>query len=256
MKMKNTRHHKKYILIIDDSNAVREALWRILNDHFKVFLASSAWEGLKMLSRDIDLVFLDLILPDLNGLEVLRQIKTEHPSIPVVIITGYSTEQTCINAFRIGARDYIKKPFNDDEILQKAELLTNIFVAQKRRPISLSENNVKDDYSHKDIPSHILRGIMEVKDYIDKNLTNPLDLSDASRMAGINRTYFAKYFKLATCCTFKDYIDTIRLERARDLLENKDIKIADIAESVGYTPKHFSEVFKKAYGIPPSKLKN
>jgi len=75
-------------------------------------------------------------------------------------------------------------------------------------------------------------------------------------MAGINRTYFAKYFKIVTCCTFKDYIDTIRLKRARDLLENRDLKISDIAASMGYTPKHFSEVFKKVYGIPPSKLKN
>ena len=254
--MKNNRHPQKYILIIDDSNAVREALWRILNGHFKVFLASSAWEGLKMLSRDIDLVFLDLMLPDSNGLEVLRQIKNDYPSIPVIIITGYSTEDTCINAFRIGARDYIKKPFNDDEILQKAELLTNIFVAQKRRHVPLSENNMKDNRNHKDIPSHILNGILKVKDYIDRNHTSPLEFSDASRMAGINRTYFAKYFKLVTCCTFKDYIDTIRLERAKDLLKNKDLKISDIAETVGYTPKHFSEVFKKAYGISPSKLKN
>ncbi len=258
MKTKNSRQLKRNILIIDDSNAVREALWRILNGHFKVFLASSAWEGLKMISKETSLVFLDLILPDSNGLEVLKQIKTRYPSIPVVMITGYSTEETCINAFRRGARDYIKKPFNDDEILQKAELLTNVFVAQKRRPISLPENNMKDDHIHKDVPSHILKGILKVKEYIDKNLTYPLalELSDASRMAGVNRTYFAKYFKIVTTSTFKDYMDTIRLKRARDLLENNDLKISDIASSIGYTPKHFSEVFKKAYGISPSKLKN
>jgi len=133
--MGNTKQIRKYILIIDDSKTVREALWRTLKGHFTVFLASSAWEGLKMLSKDIDLVFLDIILPDSNGLEVLRQIKNDYPSIPVIIITGYSTEETCINAFRIGARDYIKKPFNDYEILHKAELLTNICITKRRKPI-------------------------------------------------------------------------------------------------------------------------
>lgn len=103
---------KKAILIIDDCQVAREILWEILKNQYRVFLAETAFEGLNILSSEIGLAFLDLALPDLHGLEVLKRIKNDYPSIPVVIITAYGTEEACINALRSGARDYIKKPFS------------------------------------------------------------------------------------------------------------------------------------------------
>jgi YesN/AraC family two-component response regulator len=211
---------------------------------------------MKMISKEIGLIFLDIVLPDINGLELLKQIKNEYPSIPVVIITSYSTEDACIDAFRIGARDYIKKPFSSEEILQKAKLLMSAVSTQSRKPFLLSTENKVDDRYRLDIPTHILNGIIKVKNYIDKNYMTPLDLLEASKMAGMNRTYFSKYFKLLTGYTFKDYIDNLRLKKARDLLKNKDLNISEIAEYLGYTPKSFSDAFKRIFGITPKDLKD
>ena len=246
---------KNIILIIDDEEAIRASLNTILKGDYTVHLAADARGGLNLLSEneDIGLIFLDLMLPDLNGLEVLRIIKDKHPSIPVVIITAHSTEEVCINAFRSGARDYIVKPFNVEEVIQKAKTLTSIVASPARRPIPLSfTNNIHNHYQ--DIPDRIIKGIFHVKDYIDKNYAASLNIANASKMAGINRAYFCKYFKAITKLTFKDYLINARLKIARELLKNKKLKINDVAEQIGYSPKYFSETFKKSYGISPKRF--
>lgn len=243
----------KRILIIDDYHAVRETLRIILRNTYEVILTATAHEGLRMLSEDISLVFLDIMLPDLNGLEVLKQIKNNHPSIPVVIITAFGTEEACINAFRWGARDYIKKPFNSEEILQKVEIFMNTVGTERRKPLFIVAKKAANYGHYQSIPTHILSGILKVKDYIDKNYSVQLKLSDACRMAGINRTYFCKYFNLVTEQTFQNYLHAIRFQRAKDLIKNKNLRITDIAERVGYSPKYFSKAFKRHFGTPPNK---
>src|SRR4030043_1567380 len=114
------------LLIIEDCEATRERLWIFFKDSFKVFLAATASEGLSMLSEDIGIVLLDYMLPDKSGFEVLKEIKTRYPSIPVIIITGYGTEEVCQKAFRLGAIDYIKKTFEIDKIRTKEEFLMEI----------------------------------------------------------------------------------------------------------------------------------
>ena len=199
---------KDAVLIIDDCEAVRESLFTILKEDFTVLLAATAHEGLNILSPDIGLIFLDLMLPDLSGLQVIRIIKDKYPSKPVVIITAYSTEDACIKAFRLGARDYIRKPFNVQEIRDKAKILTNMSPSQSRQIAPLLINDIDNCYQN--IPEQILKDILRVKDYISENYIAPLNINSASKMAGINRVYFCRYFKLVTGYTFKDYLVNIK----------------------------------------------
>lgn len=208
------------------------------------------------MSEDISLVFLDLMLPDLNGLEVLRKIKSDYPSIPVIIITAFGTEERCINAVRLVARDYIKKPFNPEEILWKAELLMNTVSTQRRQPLLMSEENIADCKYSQDIPTHILRGILKVKNFIDKNYASSLNLSDACRMAGINRTYFCYFFKRVTGHSFKGYLNNVKVRVAKELLRNRNLSITEIAQLLGYNDSnYFSTIFKKISGASPRHLR-
>lgn len=244
---------EKAILIIDDCELTREILWEILKTHYRVFLASTAWEGIKMLSKEICLVLLDLCLPDLDGLDVLKEIKRDYPSIPVVIITGYGTEERCLNAFRLGARDYIKKPFENEEIPQKVELLLNTVSTERRRPVIMSSEKTNNYMDRKDIPDQILKGIFRVRDYIEKNPRRILCLSDACKLAGLNRAYFCHFFKYITGHSYKSYLHHIKLKAAKELLRNKGLRISDVAEHIGYSTEHFSRAFRKIYGNYPKK---
>ncbi len=106
------------ILIIDDEAFIRENLQRILEkEGYHIILSATGNEGIEITkNEDIDLVLLDLNLPDLNGIEVLKRIKQELPSLLVIVITGYATVDSAVEALKLGAYDYIKKPFKADAI--------------------------------------------------------------------------------------------------------------------------------------------
>jgi YesN/AraC family two-component response regulator len=246
---------RKGILIIEDCEATRERLWMFLKDHFKIFLSATASEGLSMLSEDIGVVLLDYMLPDKSGIDVLKEIKTHYPSIPVIIITGYGTEEVCQSAFRLGAIDYIKKPFDTFQIKAKVEFLMKIssMGSERRQPIFIESQTDRFENTADGIPSDIADGINRAKNYIDKNYIFNVHISEIIKEAGMNRTYFCHYFKLVTGYTFKDYLTNKRLKMAKELLKNKNLRISDVAEQVGYTQKYFSEAFKKSFGFSPKK---
>ena len=253
--MQNNKPKGKGLLIIEDCEVTRERLWIIFKDTFRVLLAATASEGLSTLSEDIGIVLLDYMLPDMSGLDVLKEIKTRHPSIPVIIITGYGTEEVCQKVFRFGAIDYIKKPFDKGEIKAKVEFLMKISNKglERRQPKFIEPLTDGLENTFKGIPSDTLNGIIRAKNYIDKNYIFNVHISEIIKEAGMNRTYFCHYFKLVTGYTFKDYLTTKRLKIAKELLKNKNLRISDVAEQVGYTQKYFSEAFKKSFGIPPKK---
>jgi DNA-binding NtrC family response regulator len=111
--------NKKKILVIDDEEIVRTSCNRTLAPAgFEVHLARNGVEGLKMLEGEtFDLVLTDLKMPDVDGIEVLRKIKEGWPAMEVIIITGYQTVDTAVKAIKLGAFDYIEKPFTPDGLI-------------------------------------------------------------------------------------------------------------------------------------------
>ena len=107
------------VLIIDDENVICQGCKMVLSemgcqcDHFL-----SGAEGLKsLLNNPYDVLLLDMKLKDMNGMEILATIKKAKPELYVIVITGYSTVKNAVTAMKIGANDYISKPFNDDDII-------------------------------------------------------------------------------------------------------------------------------------------
>jgi DNA-binding NtrC family response regulator len=108
---------KLKVLAIDDEAIVLESVRRVLTD-FEVDLAQSSRQGLEWgLSRPYDLVLTDIRMPEIGGMRILRDIKRSRPTVPVVIFTGYATVQSAVQAMKLGAADYIEKPFTPDMLL-------------------------------------------------------------------------------------------------------------------------------------------
>ncbi|MDP2654719.1 MAG: response regulator [Candidatus Omnitrophota bacterium] len=110
------------ILICDDEEGVRESLKLILGDYYELILTTSGEQCLECLrnSKDVKLVLLDIKMPQVNGLEILKEVKAKHPDKKVIIITGYKSVETATEAVRLGASGYIVKPFKAEEILGAA----------------------------------------------------------------------------------------------------------------------------------------
>ena len=106
------------ILIVDDESFICENLERILQEeNYGTVTVQQGQAALKALQdHSIDLVFLDLKLPDIPGLDVLRNIKEMDPDLFVIVMTGYASVESAVEALKLGAYDYIKKPFKADVI--------------------------------------------------------------------------------------------------------------------------------------------
>jgi two-component system response regulator HydG len=139
-----------HILVIDDDKAMRDACFQILSRKgFQVELAASAKQGLSLLERQsFDAILLDLVMPDMDGLEALKKIRALDPDVEVIIITGYGTIQSAVESIKAGAFHFLSKPFVPDDLrnlvdraLEKRRLdLENLYLRQELR--TKDERNV------------------------------------------------------------------------------------------------------------------
>ena len=109
---------KPHILVVDDEMGPRESLKMILNPYYNVHVAERGGQALEIVkNQPVDLVTLDLKMPGLTGINVLEKVKQHDPDIEAIIITGYGSLDTAIEGLRLGAFDYISKPFDVNHIL-------------------------------------------------------------------------------------------------------------------------------------------
>ena len=109
---------KGQILIIDDGPMICQSCKEILEyEGYLVDMAYSGEEGLKKVSeKKFDLILLDIAMPDISGLTLLKRMKAEQKSTPVVMVTAYSTVEAAVEAMKLGARDFVQKPFTPEEL--------------------------------------------------------------------------------------------------------------------------------------------
>ena len=110
---------KKKVLVIDDEQIVLDSVSQILIDeNYEVDVSLSGREGLDWaIERPYDIILTDIRMPDIGGMRVLRDIKRVKSSLPVVIITGYATTKSAVQAMKLGAAEYIEKPFEPEQLL-------------------------------------------------------------------------------------------------------------------------------------------
>jgi DNA-binding NtrC family response regulator len=110
---------KKKALVIDDEQIVLDSVSQILSDeNYEVDVTLRGTEGLDWaIERPYDVILTDIRMPDIGGMKILRDVKRIKPSLPVVIITGYATVKSAVQAMKLGAADYIEKPFEPEELV-------------------------------------------------------------------------------------------------------------------------------------------
>ena len=141
---------KKTLLIVDDEAGIRESLKWVFKDRYDVVLAEEGRQALEAVEkRPPDLILLDILLPDINGLEILRRVKEQHQSLPVIMITATKTMRNAVEAMKLGADDYIVKPFDLDElgiIVQKA-----LATQELAREVEFLRSEVNRNYGFENI---------------------------------------------------------------------------------------------------------
>ena len=125
---------KKKALVIDDEQVVLDSVSKILTDeNYEVDITLNGREGIDRAIKDnYDVVLTDIRMPDIGGMRVLRDVKRAKPSLPVVMITGYASIESSVQAMKMGAADYLEKPFTPDQLLKA--VASALDIAATREP--------------------------------------------------------------------------------------------------------------------------
>ncbi len=144
--MTNAEQSRQRILVVDDEQGLREGCRRVLSRyHFQVDLAATGREGLALFRQNRpDLVLLDVMMPDVSGIELMNTLRTDDPDIVCIIITGYATVELAVEAMKLGAYDFIAKPFSDDNLLLAVEKgLEKRLLEQEARRMQQAEEEAR-----------------------------------------------------------------------------------------------------------------
>ena len=255
------------VMLVDDEEEVRIAIEKKINwselDFNVVGSAGNGFDALEMaLKSHPDVVLTDINMPFMNGLQFSKQLKAELPDTKFVILSGYDEFEYAKEAIELSVEEYILKPVNSDELYQ---LFSRLKVrlddeSEKRRNLENLQRYYQESikfFNDQTSDSNVYDLIEKARDYILEHF-NECDLSVDRICSILNVTpnYFSTLFRKKTGDTFIAYLTNLRMEKAKWLLENTDEKAYMIAGMVGYDePNYFSYVFKKAYGISPSKYR-
>lgn len=125
------------VLVIDDESPIRKLLrMGLSSDGYHILEAPNGKSALELLGQKPDLIILDLVLPDMQGLDLLRMIRGRNESVPIVVLSSRSDEEAKVQALDFGADDYVTKPFGMDELLARMRAaLRHKFQTESERPV-------------------------------------------------------------------------------------------------------------------------
>ncbi|CAL1516736.1 substrate-binding domain-containing protein [Chitinophaga sp. MM2321] len=239
------KEHKYSLLIIEDHPDLNSFLAGHLGGQYEVFHAGNGAEGLQLAFQHIpDLILCDIMLPGMNGIQVLetlkKDIRTSH--IPVILLSANNSEEQRIKGMQHNADAYISKPFNlaylGESIastLNNRALLKTHYIAEPETRMHTSRSNKPDRKFVNDFTA-----------VVAENLGNDqLSVEDICQHLSISRVQLYRKVKQLLDCNVNDYILDARVKKARYLLLNSSLPVAEIAYACGFSsPAYFSTVFK------------
>ncbi|HEU5148626.1 MAG TPA: ATP-binding protein, partial [Chryseosolibacter sp.] len=241
------------LLLVEDNEDFRFYLKDNLKQHYSVLEAKNGKEGLHLATSLLpDLIVSDIMMPEMDGLELCRKIRSDErvSHIPVILLTARTAQEQKIEGFESGANDYVTKPFNF-EILQSRikNLLVQRETFQKnfRKQLDVKTTEVQ-------ITSVDEKLIKKAIRIVEENIAEPgFTVEKFSRELGMSRVHLYKKLLSLTGKTPIEFIRSIRLQRAAQLLQKSQLSVSEIAYQVGFNnPKYFSKYFKDEFKVLPS----
>jgi two-component system response regulator YesN len=244
------------VLVVEDEELIRRGIvlavdWAAL-DCAVVAEAANGLEGLAAAEQyQPSLIITDLKMPQMDGIEMLRRLREEGNDASVIILTAYDTFDYVQSALRLGAVDYLLKPFHDGELEQAVER-----VRARRLPTQGTEEAGQSLTAVKkgDKSKYVSLAL----DYIAQHYNDPaMGVAALAEHLGISEGHLSHIFKKETDYTPVNYLTRYRVHKAMELLHDCRLKIYEVGEQVGYRDvTYFSATFKKLVGLSPSEYQD
>lgn len=236
------------VLLVDDEIMIREGFKRLFDwKSHGCEVIGGASDGMEALNQidtiHPDIVIMDINIPIMNGLKVIKLSRMKYPEIAFVIVSGYDDFSYCREALRLQITDYILKPVNYDEF---GNCIDNL-------KISLFEQRITQEKEPEKQEERTISGITR---YLQEHLSEEVSLSVLSEEFHLNPQYISQLFKSEIGVGFLTYLTNARLEKAKKLLVSTSLSVAEVAQQCGYSDyRVFTKGFKKTEGITPSQFR-
>jgi signal transduction histidine kinase/DNA-binding response OmpR family regulator len=246
---------KPHVLLIEDHAGVISYVKTLLTPDYFVQVAINGQEGIDLALEHLpDLIITDVMMPEKNGYEVCQILKqdmrTSH--IPIVMLTAKADLTSRIEGLKTGADAYLAKPFEKEELLVRLRKLLELRISLQQHYTSQFPASNSEDAT----PSLEDQFLEKIRKEIEARMEDvDLTIPDLCRLLNLSHIQLYRKLKALTGKTPSQFINTIRLERARQLLQNAELNVSEVAYRVGFNdPNYFSRVFKKEFGVTPGEF--
>jgi signal transduction histidine kinase/ligand-binding sensor domain-containing protein/DNA-binding response OmpR family regulator len=249
----NEREDTPILLYIDDNPDLRNYIRQSFANDFRVIAADGGRAGLELArTSSPDIIVSDVMMPEIGGMELLANLKadplTSH--IPVILLTAKDTEESKMEGLRHGADGYVTKPFDHQELHQRITNIVqhrNILRNRFRREVITEPAEV----TVTDSDEIFLRQAMDI---VETNMSNTeFTVDQLVKEMNVSRSKLYLKLKALTGQSSSEFVRTVRLKRAVQLLENSNYSVKEVMYMTGFsTASYFSKCFKRQFGIVPS----
>ena len=243
------------ILVADDDKEIARYISSELGFWYRIDAVPNGKEALKALfAESYDLVISDIMMPEMDGVQLLKSIKgtPQLSDIPVILLTSKTEVSHRLEGIRNGADSYIAKPFAMDELhVQIDNLINNVRRLRGKFSGALSQKDKVDDIQVRGNNDALMARIVKV---VNENLNDPsFNVQQLITEVGISRAQLHRKMKEITGVSTADFIRNLRLQQAERLIREHKVNITQIAYTVGFNNQsHFSTIFRKYYGMTPT----
>lgn len=247
---------KKTVLVVDDDEGLCKYVAAQISDKYNVIIAHSgntAWQ--KILTARPDAIVTDIRMPDGNGIELCKRIKSnpETDNLPIVMLTSENSDLAEITSLNLQVDHFISKPFN---ILKLKGAIAQGLKVREKMMGKLRRNEVDFDYSEKTIDSADDKLFVRINETLKKNLDDSsFGVNELASLVGISRVHLNRKMKDRYGVSPNSFIRSYRLKQAAYLLINNNVNVSEVAYRVGFSShSHFSNTFREYFGMTPKEF--
>lgn len=255
------------VAVVEDNYPVRKGLVHTLEQHKHLYrLVGEAEDGLAaqslLLQQRPQIVLMDIRLPGLSGLDVIRHVR-EHYQPQVVVVSGYTEFEYARQALSLGVLAYLVKPVDEGELEQSLRYAVSKLLNSSSQPDLLGNPTLTalEQQCAEDMPAEGASPLQtyyvhQIMAYIRSHYFEDFSLADLAEALELSESYLSKIFKQNTTFTINEYNNNYRLEQAAKLLADPRHRISEVARYVGIeNQRYFSHLFKRKMGVTPSQYR-
>jgi two-component system response regulator YesN len=257
------------IVIVEDEAYIRKGM--VLTTPWEEFgckvigEAKDGLEGYNLIKKlRPDIIITDVSMPVMDGIEMIRKLDGEYEA-EYIIISGFNDFNYAQQAIKLGVKDYLLKPIDDDDFYftlkkvvkvleerkEQTKQLDRQLLVEEGKTLLFNEESYDNNYDGRK------RYVTKAVKWIEEHYHEGIAIGDVAEAMDISESYLSRLFKKYTDYTFVEFLTDYRLRIAIQLLKDHTIKVYEVSEKVGYNdPKYFSILFKKKMGVTPMEFKN